>query len=125
VTRAQFVEYLGQWAKTLNLNLQEDGPLAGLPVRLDDALRIVAAMQASGRIGPQAEELRAWYKNGASGLCLSPTLEDGLSLARLCEAILRSLDESQLLLFALRCANWATLARLHLRDRRLGYTFKA
>jgi hypothetical protein len=118
VTRAEFIEYLGRWARSLDLPLQVEGPLAGLPLALDGALHLADAMLAFGQPAPDVDEIRAWYADASSGFQIPAAIQAYASLSGLCEADLNSLDEGQLLLFAVRCSNWATLARSQWHKRR-------
>jgi hypothetical protein len=120
MTRAEFVDYLRRWGQALDVRLQAVGALAGLPFALDEALRVVDAMRALGQPAPGTDEVRAWYRNGTVELStqIPAAIQAYASLNDLCEADLVSLDEGQLLLFAVRCANWAALARSQWHSRR-------
>jgi hypothetical protein len=122
MTRTEFREYLLRFGRELKLRLQDVGPLAGLPVELDDALEVARAMRVLDQAAPSADELRVWYRN--AGLTTSPGPStpatqlyeafDGLR-----ESDLAELDESQLLLLAVRLSNWLTIARSLVAHRRL------
>jgi hypothetical protein len=122
-TRAAFGEYLARWGRGLQLQLQDVGPLAGLPLELQDALDVADGMRLLDQSAPSEEEVRDWYRMVGKTTSHSPesrAMKVYASLNGLRETDLASLDQGELLLFAVRCSNWASLARQQLGIRRYG-----
>lgn len=121
MTRTEFRDYLARWGKQLRMTLQHEGPLAGLPVALEDALEVADAMRLLDQRAPDLDQLREWY--AAVGRAPPPldsaAMQAYAQLGAIRETDLASLDEGRLLQFAVRCSNWATLAKQQLTVRRL------